>query len=155
MYQYRFRKRSSGFTLVELLVAVGIIGVLASVSIVSVQSIRGKARDTKRVDDVKQMARILAGYTNPTEVLEGCDAGGSLTTACNARYGISGFRDISGSAAACGNGSAVPCQYTMTIADSTMENYQICFYLEQGGQFGPAGAYKIVDGVISRGCSIE
>ncbi len=52
----------SGFTLVELLVAVGIIGVLASVSVVSVNSVRAKGRDAKRVSEVKQMQTALEAY---------------------------------------------------------------------------------------------
>lgn len=51
-----------GFTLVELLVAVGIIGVLASVSVVSVNSVRAKGRDAKRVSEVKQMQTALEAY---------------------------------------------------------------------------------------------
>ena len=41
------KAHTAGFTLVELLVAVGIIGVPPSVSMVSVNSIRVKARDSK------------------------------------------------------------------------------------------------------------
>ena len=53
---------TAGFTLVELLVAVGIIGVLASVSMVSVNSIRVKARDSKRISDIKQVQNALEAY---------------------------------------------------------------------------------------------
>ena len=53
-----------GFTLVELLVAVGIIGVLASVSIVSINSVRAKARDAKRVADVKTLQNALETYAS-------------------------------------------------------------------------------------------
>lgn len=53
-----------GFTLVELLVAVGIIGVLASVSIVSINSVRLKARDAKRVADVKMVQNALEIYAS-------------------------------------------------------------------------------------------
>lgn len=55
-------KTTKGFTLVELLVAVGIIGVLASVSLVSVNSIRGKARDSKRIADIKEVQNALEAY---------------------------------------------------------------------------------------------
>lgn len=51
-----------GFTLVELLVVVGIIGVLASVSIVSLNSVRQKGRDAKRISEVKQMQSGLEAY---------------------------------------------------------------------------------------------
>lgn len=51
-----------GFTLVELLVVVGIIGVLASVSIVSLNSVRQKGRDAKRISEVKQMQSAMEAY---------------------------------------------------------------------------------------------
>ncbi len=58
MYQ-KSRKFSQGFTLVELLVVITIIGVLATVVMVSLNSARVKARDIKRIADVRQVALAL------------------------------------------------------------------------------------------------
>lgn len=55
-------QQERGFTLVELLVAVGIIGVLASVSVVSVNSVRVKGRDAKRVQEAKQIQNALETF---------------------------------------------------------------------------------------------
>lgn len=55
---------SRGFTLIELLVVISIIGLLASVILVSVNSARRKARDTKRLADMNQMAKALELYFN-------------------------------------------------------------------------------------------
>lgn len=53
-----------GFTLVELLVVVAIIGLLAGIAVVSVNSVRVKARDAKRIADVKQIQNALELYNN-------------------------------------------------------------------------------------------
>ncbi|MFA5644630.1 MAG: FISUMP domain-containing protein [Patescibacteria group bacterium] len=64
-----FRKKNnknlkSAFTLVELLVVIAIIGILATLAIVAIQNTRAKARDTKRIADVKQIQIALELYFN-------------------------------------------------------------------------------------------
>ena len=51
-----------GFTLIELLVVVAIIGLLATLSIVALNTARAKARDTKRVGDIKNIQTALELY---------------------------------------------------------------------------------------------
>ncbi|MBI4120581.1 MAG: type II secretion system protein [Parcubacteria group bacterium] len=51
--------KNKGFTLVELLVVITIIGILATVVLVSLNSARVRARDIKRVADVRQIALAL------------------------------------------------------------------------------------------------
>ena len=50
------------FTLIELLVVIVIIGVLATLAVVAISSARTKARDAKRVSDIKQMQTALELY---------------------------------------------------------------------------------------------
>jgi prepilin-type N-terminal cleavage/methylation domain-containing protein len=58
-----FIKRTiSGFTLVEILVVIGIIGVLASVVFASVGQARSNARDKARVSDIAQLQLALKLY---------------------------------------------------------------------------------------------
>ena len=54
--------KKSGFTLVELLVVISIIGVLASVVFASINSARAKARDARRIADLRQIATALEFY---------------------------------------------------------------------------------------------
>lgn len=53
---------SRGFTLIELLVVVAIIGLLASVTIVSLNTVRSKGRDSRRIGDVKTLRAALDSY---------------------------------------------------------------------------------------------
>lgn len=84
-----------GFTLVELLVVVAIIGLLAGIATVSVNSVRSKARDARRVADIKQIQNALelyysgsGTYPNP-----GADLTLGTGTALALSNAASGFTD--------------------------------------------------------------
>ncbi|MFA5184042.1 MAG: prepilin-type N-terminal cleavage/methylation domain-containing protein [Patescibacteria group bacterium] len=53
-----------GFTLIELLVVIAIIGLLSTLSILALNTARARARDAKRVADVKQIQTALEMYYN-------------------------------------------------------------------------------------------
>lgn len=53
-----------GFTLVELLVVVAIIGLLATLSVLALGSARVRARDAKRLADIKTTQTALELYNN-------------------------------------------------------------------------------------------
>ncbi len=56
------RKNRKGFTLAELLIVIALIGLLALLAYVSLNRGRVKARDAKRISDVKQMQTALELY---------------------------------------------------------------------------------------------
>jgi prepilin-type N-terminal cleavage/methylation domain-containing protein len=77
------RKSTNGFTIVELLVVVIVIGILAAITIIAYSSIQGKAQSTKMTSDLSELskaiqsARIsrgktLIGMTNSTYTASGC-----------------------------------------------------------------------------------
>jgi len=59
-----FKPTKSAFTLVELLVVIAIIGLLASLSVISLSTARAKARDVKRIADAKQISTALEMFFN-------------------------------------------------------------------------------------------
>jgi len=57
-------KKSVAFTLIELLVVVAIIALLAVLVLFSIENIRTKGRDARRVTDIKSIQEGLAMYHN-------------------------------------------------------------------------------------------
>jgi len=56
------KNKQTGFTLIELLVVISIIGFLASAAMISFNLMRIKARDTRRVADLRQIKSALDMY---------------------------------------------------------------------------------------------
>lgn len=56
------KNKSKGFTLIELLVVIAIIGLLSSIVLVSLNSVRAKARDARRKSDLRQISLALELY---------------------------------------------------------------------------------------------
>jgi len=54
--------KQKGFTLLELLVVIGIIGLLASIIVVNLTGARKRARDTKRVADIRNIQTANEDY---------------------------------------------------------------------------------------------
>jgi len=57
-------RKQKGFTLIELLVVIAIIGLLSTLAVVALNNARMKARDAKRVSDIKQIQTALELYFN-------------------------------------------------------------------------------------------
>ena len=74
-----FNKKSRGFTLIELLVVIAIIGILATIVLVSLNTARAKARDTKRLGDLRQVALAMEMYYDDNAKYPG----GSETSGCD------------------------------------------------------------------------
>jgi len=57
-------KKNRGFTLIELLIVIAIIGVLSSIVLASLNSARIKARDVRRIADLRNLKTALEVYYN-------------------------------------------------------------------------------------------
>lgn len=59
---YKNKGDKKGFTLIELLVVIAIIGLLSSIVMASLNGARKKARDARRIADIKQLQIALEMY---------------------------------------------------------------------------------------------
>lgn len=152
-----------GFTLVELLVVVAIIGLMAGIATVSVNSVRQKGRDARRVADIKQIQNALelhysdAGQypANPTggsklgdrttagaksaQVLSSSGWEETLTGATSYMTGVP--KDPSS------NGAFV---YTYAVDADATKDYTITFQLESGTGSFTSGKYSATSSGIQK-----
>ena len=74
-------KSKSGFTLVEIIIVLTVIGILAALVIVSYGNVQAKSRDTKRVSDLQNIADAISTYRvkfgNDIATGSGCGSGGN------------------------------------------------------------------------------
>ena len=71
------------FTLIELLVVIAIIGVLAALIIPSINNARTKARDAKRLEDLRQFSLALEMYYSDNNHYPIWEEGGGLSDSGN------------------------------------------------------------------------
>lgn len=88
------RTENKGFTLIEVMVVITIVGFLASVVLAAMTDTRARARDTQRVQMVKELQKALELYRNGNSGLYPC---ATAMPAC-----------VSGGGGVFVNGTAVP-----------------------------------------------
>jgi len=156
--------KQKGFSLIELLIVVAIMGILAAVVLSSLGTAREKARDARRIQDVKDMAKLLVIESDSGNVLlTGCTGADALASTCTGPGDVSSFSDYtdpSGSSTGCSSASVAgtDCNYSVSGVDGSAgagsEDFQICFNLEYGGSGMAAGPTSIVGpiGKLVAGC---
>jgi len=89
MSQYT-RKMEKGFTLIEMLAVIAIIGILTSIVYPDLSGSRERARDSERVTEISEIVLALELYynacrtypsslpANPTTMTDGCPSGVNL-----------------------------------------------------------------------------
>ena len=151
-----------GFTLIELLVVIAIIGLLSTMAVFSLNSARTKARDAKRMSDMKMLSTAMEMYASDngayTDAFGSSIAVGALLEgASGIEYNsailldLSTLKDPSGKSG-CTGGSKAACKYSVNIAPSLTE-WQVCFYLEKGAGNLDSGLNHVsAGGVMDANC---
>ncbi len=150
------RNTKKGFTLVELLVVIAIIGLLATVAFLSLNRARSKARDAKRISDIRQVQSALELYYNdqltPHYPVAASSAGVTLSSAVLGSIYLADVPDAPSPAdnptgstdCTAGNtyryasldGTAVPCTDTADTECGASYNMTFCLGGATGGVDG-------------------
>lgn len=115
-----------GFTLIELLVVVALIALLSSVILASLSSVKAKARDARRIQDINTLEKTLAFYNSDNQMYP---VSVSTTT-------LDGTDSVSLALVGAGNISAIPQDPTAPATSYTYSTdvggttYMIAFCLE-------------------------
>jgi len=151
MIVQNYKHHYSAFTLVELLVVIAIIGILSTLSVVVFNNVRAKARDSRRLSDVKQISMALELYYDDTGRYPPppTPTGTPITGLCLSNSGIT---------STCGTipylqkipSDPLPnIHYTYSYLNSG-ESYRLGFNLEQGSGDWPAGTLAMGPNGISQ-----
>ena len=74
--------KQKGFTLIELVIIITIIGILSSIIVVGVSAARSRARDAKRTMEINQIEKALVFYAEQYGQFPGEDACDSSIGTC-------------------------------------------------------------------------
>ena len=146
------QNRKKGFTIIELLVVISIIGLLSTISVVSLNGARIKSRDAKRVSDISQLKTAIELYFNdqgyyPAEGVPVSLGTGTKLVLCDVGF-VASASSCNSNKIYMGKVPRNPgpngMEYTYTSITSS-ENYNLAYSLEQGTASLPSG-YNMVDG---------
>ncbi len=137
--------KKNGFTLVELLVVISIIGILAGIALVAFRSSQARSRDVQRKSDLKQTANALELFYADYQKYPQASADNNLSacpyiytsgSGAKCTWGISEFRDVDNAGSTKTTYFKIlpkdpsSTQYYLYRVDSAYQKFQLFAYLE-------------------------
>ena len=145
------RRRFGGFTIIELLIVVAIIGILVSLTIVLIGGARTKARDAQRLADVKQMQTALELYYTDVNSYPGTWTAGSALVSPT---GLTFMAKRPTNPSPWVEGSCTA-NSDYTYSSPTSNTYSIGYCLAGVTNNLPAGTAVAIPGNINQTCTIN
>ncbi|MDB5186874.1 MAG: hypothetical protein JWM07_346 [Candidatus Saccharibacteria bacterium] len=79
------KQKQSGFTIVELLIVIVVIGILAAITITAYNGVQTKARDSARISKIKSIAKAIELYNTDNGRYPAIQDGNGRETTCGSQ----------------------------------------------------------------------
>lgn len=134
-------KNNKGFTLIEMLVVIAMIGLLSAVVLVALGPSRNKAKDTRIISDINQIRSVAETRFNPTSNTYTITA----VTDCN---GTSGSTDIDTALKDIATNNGSGCAINLT---SSGNGYAVSAKTASGGNYCVDSSGKVASSTAAAG----
>ena len=141
-----------GISMIEILIAIGVIGLVLIVWMLTLNSKQSENRDLKRISDIQTLRQAMAVIKSNNGFYDRSLCEADAVSACAAQKDsvlktllpqLANLNDPTTTAVSCvkpATCQAGPCNYAFTTL--TADTYEILFYLEKGiSNFPEAGCY--------------
>jgi prepilin-type N-terminal cleavage/methylation domain-containing protein len=141
-------KENRGFSLIELLMVVAIILILATISVIALKDQQSKARDAKRISDIRQLRTALEFYFSdegqyPIETNKIVLGLAENEKLCSKESGgfVSSQTECKADSTYMSKVPSDPLADRKFYYTGTAEGYDITFITEKLSSLGPEGTY--------------
>jgi len=101
-------KSKRGFTLVEVLIVIAVIGILASIILVGLGNVRPGARDTRRISDLRSVQGALEVYFNKCGYYPNPTASAQQLASPECQTDVNEYKDLEGALTVAGVAKQIP-----------------------------------------------